>query len=103
MPYYEWYLPRYGITVEAVYRGPRNYAYTDLHGAAPTASVAGDAPTRQVAYHPDRPGEAFAAYSSIRKMLRTLFCLACRLVGLSLFAFNIYMAVYGFQRGCLII
>ncbi|MFH9736818.1 hypothetical protein ACH4MA_03880 [Streptomyces roseolus] len=99
MPYYEWYLPRYGITVEAVYRGPRNYAYTDLHGTARTASVSGSAPTRRVAYHPDRPGEAFAAYSWIRKVFRTLFCLAFLLVCLSLFAFNIYMAVEGFRRG----
>ncbi|OSZ56317.1 hypothetical protein OQI_33600 [Streptomyces pharetrae CZA14] len=99
MPYYEWYLPRYGITVEAVYRGPRSYAYTDLHGVARTASVAGNAPTRRVAYHPDRPGEAFAAYSWIRKVFRTLFCLAFLLVGLSLFAYNIFVAVDGFQRG----
>ncbi|MFF4174295.1 hypothetical protein [Streptomyces sp. NPDC001744] len=99
-PYYEWYLPRYGITVEAVYRGPRSYAYTDLHGTVRTASVPGNAPTRWVAYHPDRPFvEAFAAYSWIRKVFRTLFCLAFLLVGLSLFAFNIYMAVDGFQRG----
>ncbi|PWI12600.1 hypothetical protein DI272_43840 [Streptomyces sp. Act143] len=99
-PYYEWYLPRYGITVEAVYRGPRSYAYTDLHGTVRTASVPGNAPTRRVAYHPDRPFvEAFAAYSWIRKVFRTLFCLAFLLVGLSLFAFNIYMAVDGFQRG----
>ncbi|MER5297710.1 hypothetical protein ABT382_37820, partial [Streptomyces pharetrae] len=99
MPYYEWYLPRYGITVEAVYCGPRSYAYTDLHGVARTASVAGNAPTRRVAYHPDRPGEAFAAYSWIRKVFRTLFCLAFLLVGLSLFAYNIFVAVDGFQRG----
>lgn len=32
-------------------------------------------------------------------MLRTLFCLAFLLVGLSLFAFNIHMAVDGFRRG----
>ncbi|MFF8382382.1 hypothetical protein [Streptomyces kanasensis] len=98
-PYYEWYLPRYGITVEAVHRGYRNYAYTDLHGVARTASVASYDPTKRVAYHPDRPGEAFAVYSWIRKVFRTLFSLAFFLVGLSLFAFNICMAVNGFQRG----
>ncbi|MER7520468.1 hypothetical protein [Streptomyces sp. NPDC126499] len=98
-PYHEWYLPRYGITVEAVYRGPRKYAYTDLHGRARTADVAGNAPTVRVAYHPDRPGEAFAAYSWIRKVFRTLVRLAFLLVGLSLFVYNIFVAVDGFRRG----
>lgn len=79
---------------------PHNYAYTDLHGTTCTAAVAGNAPTRRIAYHPDRAsGEAFAAYSWIRKVFRTLFCLACLLVAISLFAFNIYMAVDGFQSG----
>jgi hypothetical protein len=99
-PFYEWYLPRYGITVEAVYRGHRNYAFTDLHGTTRTAAVAGTAPTRRIAYHPDRAGgEPFAAHSWMHKVFRTLFCLAFLVVALSLFALNIYLAVDGFRRG----
>ncbi|MFF5425371.1 MULTISPECIES: hypothetical protein [unclassified Streptomyces] len=99
-PFYEWYLPRYGITVEAVHRGHRNYAFTDLHGTTRTAAVAGTAPTRRIAYHPDRAGgEPFAAHSWVHKVFRTSFCLAFLVVALSLFALNIYLAVDGFRRG----
>ncbi|MFE2326168.1 hypothetical protein ACFXD5_19935 [Streptomyces sp. NPDC059385] len=61
--YRAWYLPRHGIIVEAGRVGNSQvlggsfgtYVYTDLHGVSRGVFSKSNAPTVQVAYHPDRP------------------------------------------------
>ncbi|MFB7518098.1 hypothetical protein [Streptomyces sp. NPDC056144] len=81
MPYDEWRLPRYGITVEARRNGRRSYDYTDLHGQVRGAAVGGTAPTIMVAYAPDDLGPVV------------------RVVGLVLVSLDVFFAVDGFQGG----
>ncbi|MFJ8134351.1 hypothetical protein [Streptomyces hydrogenans] len=98
MQYREWTYPRYGITVEAVRRGPRDYAYTDLHGVVRGAYISGSAPTIKVAYHSRNPADPVHAKSWIAKAAATLVFLAVIAVGLAFMALTISMAVDGFQR-----
>ncbi|MEU6315309.1 hypothetical protein [Streptomyces sp. NPDC047014] len=61
--YRQWYLPRNGITVEAVRAGNADvlgatfgtYVYTDPHGVSRSVYTRSSAATVQVAYHPGRP------------------------------------------------
>ncbi|MFB6783444.1 hypothetical protein ACFCX0_40530 [Streptomyces sp. NPDC056352] len=61
--YRKWYLPRYGITVEAHRVGDTHvlggrfgtYVYTDLHGVSRVAHHRSSATTVQVAYHRAKP------------------------------------------------
>ncbi|MFB7282244.1 hypothetical protein ACFCZV_34630 [Streptomyces hydrogenans] len=98
MQYREWTYPRYGITVEAVRRGPKDYAYTDLHGVVRGAYISGSAPTIKVAYHPRNPADPVHAKSWIAKAAGTLVFLAIIAVGLAFLALTVSMAVDGFQR-----
>lgn len=97
VPYDEWRLPRYGITVEARRKSRGSYAYTDLHGVVRGAAVSGSAPTIMVAYDPENLGPVVRAKSWIGKVGSTLFCLAILLVGLALVLLDVYVAVSGFQ------
>ncbi|MFI8252021.1 hypothetical protein [Streptomyces filamentosus] len=98
MQYREWTYPRYGITVEAVRRGHKDYAYTDLNGVVRGAYVSGSAPTIQVAYHPRNPADAVHVKSWMAKAAGTLVFLVIIAVGLAFLALTVSMAVDGFRR-----
>jgi hypothetical protein len=103
--HYQWYLPRYGITVEAerledtsgLLGRSGNYAYTDMHGVSRPTYIKGSATTVQVAYHPRRPGTVVPCYSWLRKAWDTVFCLGILLIGLAIDAGVVVMAVGAFQ------
>lgn len=105
--YDQWYLPRYGVTVEAMryedmsglFGRSGNYVYTDLHGANRRVYAKGGAATIQVAYHPKKPGTVTVTYSWLRKTWDTVFCLGVLLVGLAFSAASIVLAVVAFLGG----
>ncbi|MGW6394438.1 hypothetical protein ACWFR1_28945 [Streptomyces sp. NPDC055103] len=105
MAYDEWYLPRYGITVEAVryentsdlFGRSGNYMYTDLHGANRRVYEKGSAATVQVAYHPKKPGTVTVTYARLSKTWHTAFALGLLLFGLGICAGDIVMAIGAVQ------
>lgn len=86
----EWYLPRKGITVEAVrhdsvidaFGVAGNYAYTDMHGQSRAMYAQSSAEIIQVAYHPENPGTVVACQSLLRRSLWAVVSAGILLVGL---------------------
>lgn len=103
--YQAWYLPRYGITVEAVRASDAsdllgrsgNYTYTDTSGVSHRMYVKGSAATVAVAYHPAKPATAAVCHSWGRKVWDTVFGLGVLLFGLAVLASSVALAVGTFM------
>ncbi|MGW2401395.1 hypothetical protein ACWCYY_33035 [Kitasatospora sp. NPDC001664] len=102
--YRQWYLPRNGITVEAVRVGNARvlggsfgtYAYTDLHGTSRGVNHRSDSPTVQVAYHPDKPHVAVVREKRSSTVGDNALTVALLLFGLAVEAAVITIAVGAF-------
>ncbi|MFD5619524.1 hypothetical protein [Streptomyces yangpuensis] len=105
LAYLAWFLPRHGITVEAVRVSDTtdllgrsgNYAYTDTSGTSHRRYVKGSAATVPIAYHPAKPATAVVCHSWGRKLWDTVFCLGVLLFGLALLASAVVLAIGTFQ------
>ncbi|MFG2339758.1 hypothetical protein [Streptomyces yangpuensis] len=105
LTYMAWYLPRYGITVEAVRVSDTsdllgrsgNYTYTDTSGTSHRQYVKGSAATVPIAYHPSKPATAVVCHSWGRKLWDTVFGLGVLLFGLVLLASAVLLAIGTFQ------
>ncbi|MFJ9933866.1 hypothetical protein ACIRSJ_12140 [Streptomyces virginiae] len=105
LAYLAWFLPRYGITVEAVRVSDTsdllgragNYTYTDTSGTSHRRYAKGSAATVPVAYHPAKPATAVVCHSWGRKLWDTVFGLGVLLFGLALLASAVVLAIGTFQ------
>lgn len=105
LAYEQWYLPRYGITVEAVRASDTsdllgrsgNYTYTDTSGAVRRIYVKGSAATVPISYHPAKPATAAVCHSWGRKLWDTVFALGVLLFGLAVLAGVVVLVVGAFQ------
>ncbi|MGW1087362.1 hypothetical protein ACWD4L_13670 [Streptomyces sp. NPDC002596] len=102
--YRKWYLPRNGITVEAGRVGNTHilggrfgtYVYTDLHGVSRVAHHRSNAPTVQVAYHPDKPHLVTVCESRSSTAGDAAFAMVLLLFGLGVEGVVITLAVAAF-------
>lgn len=92
MAYLDWYLPRYGITVEvervevSSHSGSAVYAWTDPHGRTRGISGKVTTETAPLAYHPS-DADKFTLCTSPRKVAGDMFLgLVVLLVGLGILA-----------------
>ncbi|WP_158717374.1 hypothetical protein [Streptomyces sp. NRRL F-4474] len=101
LTYLAWYLPRYGITVEAVRVSDTsdllgrsgNHTYMDTSGTSHRIYVKGSADTVPIAYHPAKPATAVVCHSWGRKLWDTVFGLGVLLFGLAILALAVALAV----------
>ncbi|MEU0403440.1 hypothetical protein ABZ318_25040 [Streptomyces sp. NPDC006197] len=96
LAYEQWYLPRYGITVEVErvqlysHNGTAAYAYTDPHGEKRRISGKLTTSTAHVAYHPSKPDKFTLCNSPFKVASDMFFALVVLLVGLALVALVVY-------------
>ncbi|MEU2508562.1 hypothetical protein ABZ621_28120 [Streptomyces sp. NPDC007863] len=101
----EWYLPRKGITVEAVRRDGTtdqfgvtgNYVYTDMDGQSRAMFAQSRAEVIQVAYHPQNPSTVVACQSLPRRSVWAVVCAGILLLGLAVDILVVGLAVFAFQ------
>ena len=90
--YLEWYLPRYGITVEVErvrvysYSGSAAYAWTDPHGRTRSISGKVTTETAHLAYHPSDADKFTLCYSPLKVAGDLFLSLVVLLVGLGILA-----------------
>lgn len=100
----EWYLPRKGITVEAVqhenmadlFGRTGNYVYTDMHGNSRAVYAQKRAGVIQVAYHPHNPGNVAVCQSLLHRCVWTMVGAGIFLFGLALGFLVVALAVGAF-------
>ncbi|MFF2780345.1 hypothetical protein ACFVU3_36240 [Streptomyces sp. NPDC058052] len=100
----EWYLPRKGITVEAVrhenmtdlFGTTGNYAYTDMHGQSRAVYAQKHAEVIQVAYHPQNPGNVVACQSLLHRSVWSVVCAGIFLFGLAVDLLVVGLAIAAF-------
>ncbi|MFE5675367.1 hypothetical protein ACFQ7B_23920 [Streptomyces erythrochromogenes] len=101
LAYLAWFLPRYGITVEAVRVSDTsdllgrsgNDTYTDTSGTSHRQYVKGSAATVPIAYHPAKPATAVVCHTWGRKLWDTVFGMGVLLFGLAVLATAVALAV----------
>ncbi|MFF6789248.1 hypothetical protein ACFY9C_09230 [Streptomyces filamentosus] len=101
----EWYLPRKGITVEAVRRdgttdrfgATGNYVYTDLHGQSRVMYAQRRAEAIRIAYHPLKPGTAAVCQTLPRLIGGAVAFAAVLLAGLAVDGAAAGLVFYAFR------
>ncbi|WP_405855274.1 hypothetical protein OG361_19580 [Streptomyces sp. NBC_00090] len=92
LAYLQWYLPRYGITVEAekaveyTYNGTASYAYTELDGTRRHISGKSISGTPYVAYETSGTDRRAVCYSPFKVAWDMVFALGLLLAGLGVVA-----------------